>query len=145
MYPLIHTTRTGRTFPSLLNDFSSIWDDWDRISDLVNSSENVSGAGVDVLEYSDHYELLMDAPGLTREDLELSLEDDTVRIKMTRVGQAPEKAKYLHRGRWSGTAVRAVSVPFASSEGIAAKLENGVLRVVIKKTPEKQIKKIAVN
>ncbi|HBY07148.1 MAG TPA: hypothetical protein DEH22_04940 [Chloroflexi bacterium] len=99
---------------------------------------------LDVLDEKDAFVLHAIIPGLSAEDIEIEILNDTVSIK-GEFNYEAEAESYLRRERPSGQFYR--SLRFASkleADKAEAKLENGILSLRIPKVPEAQPKSIKV-
>ena len=97
-----------------------------------------------VSEDSDAYQIELDVPGVSREDVELTFEKGMLRITTER--RTPdENRKGLVDERRYGRVTRAVTLPETiDPDSITAELSNGVLHVMVSKKPEAQPKRIEV-
>ena len=107
----------------------------------------------DVKEFDDKYELTLDLPGMTKDDVEVSLDNGYLTISAEKKEEKEEKDKktgnIIRSERYTGMMRRDFYVgEDVKEEEIKGKLENGVLKLDIpkKKEEEKQkdIKKIAI-
>ena len=100
----------------------------------------------DFLETADGYTLLGDLPGVTEEQLEVTVHDGILVIK----GSYPkeeqsEDTSYLVRERRFGDFERQLKLPkHADPAKVEAKLANGVLNIQIAKKEEIKARKIAI-
>jgi len=123
-------------------------DNFARLADVTVESEGAFQAlPLELREFPDRYVLWVDAPGIKREDVEVSMEGNALTVKLNRPQPEQEKdARLLYGGRWYGSAARTINLPFAASSGeVNAKLAEGVLTIEVTKQPEKQAKRIAIN
>lgn len=92
------------------------------------------------------WELLVDLPGVRKCDLSVSLEDDELEVTASRSVQTPEgwKALRIQRApdRYRLSAALGVSVDPAK---VSAKLENGVLRLVLAASGEKTPRRVTID
>ena len=143
--------RTGGYFPSLLDDWSGIFDEFSRLAEPMSKiSGEQRGAPMEVWEHNDRYVVLVDVPGVNKEQsdrLDISMEGNNLSITIRRPEPEPaEGAQLLHGGRWYGSVTRSVTLPGASAAGeVDAHLDAGVLKIEVKKQPEKQAKRIAIH
>jgi HSP20 family protein len=85
----------------------------------------------------------VDLPGVVQDDLDITLEKNTLRITAERKG--PTDRKYWHQERSFGRFERIITLPeTVDPDGIEAQLQGGVLKLTLAKRPESQPKKIAV-
>ena len=96
-------------------------------------------------EKPDEYELKIEVPGIGKDEAELHLDGKTLTLKTHAKYQNPagfkEIAKEFERQNY---AISADLPELANPETLAAKLENGLLVITIKKREETQGKKIAI-
>ena len=96
-------------------------------------------------EKPDEYELKIEVPGIGKDEAELHLDGKTLTLKTHAKYQNPagfkEIAKEFERQNY---AISADLPELANPETLAAKLENGLLFITIKKREETQGKKIAI-
>ncbi len=79
----------------------------------------------------DALHLRTEVPGLTPDDVELTLDGETLNLKLERqVAYEDSQAQRLERGAWTMT--RALALPFRPDpDSVVAKLEHGVLTVTL--------------
>lgn len=96
-------------------------------------------------EKPEEYELRIEVPGIGKDEAELHLDGKTLTLKTHAKYQNPagfkEIAKEFERQNY---AISADLPELANPETLAAKLENGLLTITIKKRDETQGKKIAI-
>lgn len=135
--------------------FDALWNN--ELPSAVNYRK-VNSPAVNVLESEEEYTVQIAAPGLTKEDISIKLdEEDNLVISMqkkeeksveapqeksdsTEVAEVDHKpVRYLRREFLNQSYVQRMSLPEdANLEGISAKVENGVLEVCIKRLTETQ-------
>lgn len=100
----------------------------------------------DVVETEKQFEVTVDLPGLKPEEVDVELKNGELWISGKREEEQEEKGKTYHRiERRHGEFRRVMPLPSTiSEEQIAAKFENGVLKVTIPKTEEAKTKHIEV-
>jgi HSP20 family protein len=85
----------------------------------------------------------VDLPGVAQEDVEVTLEKNTLSIAAER--KAPEDRKFWHQERSYGKIQRLITLPESvDPNSIEAELKDGVLHLALSKRPETQPKKIAI-
>ncbi len=100
---------------------------------------------LDVYEYADRYELRFDLPGLAKNELKVSFENDVLTIDGERKApELPENATGRCE-RWTGKFSRSLTLPEnADPSTLEAKLENGVLTLAVKKAEAKKARQITI-
>ena len=101
---------------------------------------------VDIREDAGGYALEADLPGMSKDDIDLTIENDVVTLKGERKKVTSEEQKGYHRTeRHYGSFSRTFHVPGGvDSTKVKATFENGVLNVWIPKPVEAQPKRIEV-
>ena len=99
---------------------------------------------VDIYSTQEAFVVQSNVPGAKPEDVEITIEDDTLTIKATLPGPA-EDVEYAFRERSSGEYERTfkLNVP-VNAEAAEATFENGVLTLTVPKAEEAKPKKIEV-
>ena len=91
------------------------------------------------------YELKIEIPGVAKSDAELHMEGKTLTLKTHSKYQNPAGFKQVAAEFERTNYAMSADLPeMADPSTLAAKLENGVLTVTIKKRPETQPKKIDI-
>jgi HSP20 family protein len=94
----------------------------------------------DVKDEGDHYLVEIDVPSTKREDIKLSLKEGYLTIQVTHNNQNEKKDEnghYIRRERFFGSTSRSFYVGESLTEkDISAKLENGTLKLSLKKVEE---------
>lgn len=102
----------------------------------------------DVKENENDYELQVEVPGVNKENISIDYENGYVTIAAKTNKSKDEKDKegnYIRRERYSGSYSRSYYVGDVDRESIKAKLDNGVLSIIVPKTKaEEQKKAIAI-
>lgn len=101
---------------------------------------------IDVSETEKQFEVTVDLPGLKPEDVNIELKENELWISGKRDEEKKEEGKTFHRvERRHGEFRRVLPLPGPiSEEQIEAKVENGVLHIVVPKTEPAKTKKIEV-
>ena len=101
---------------------------------------------VDIEETEDSFVLKADIPGVSPEDIELTMDKGVLAIKGERKSESTEeKNGYTRTERRFGRFERRFSLPdTADAENIEARGKDGVLAIVIPKKPVAQARKIEV-
>ncbi|MFB6094374.1 MAG: Hsp20/alpha crystallin family protein [Halanaeroarchaeum sp.] len=91
---------------------------------------------VDVEDRTDEYVVTADLPGVTKEDIDVELADQTLRIEAEREEETEtgDEGRYVRRERSRESTSRSISLPEAvEEEGVSARFKNGVLTVTLPK------------
>jgi len=102
---------------------------------------------VDIQETEEGYRLQAELPGLTREDIDITLENNVLRLSGERKFERDVKKESFHRvERTYGTFSRAFSLPQqVNAEGVRAGFENGVLTILVPKAEQAKPRKISIS
>jgi HSP20 family protein len=128
---------------------------WTEMNRLQREMEGMFGAGgapdlwapaVDVEETPDHLVFRAELPGMSREDIDVELEDGVLTIQ----GEKKEEQKdsnvngLLYERRW-GTFTRRFTLPRAvDGNAITANYSNGILTIQVPKAEEAKGRKIEI-
>lgn len=98
---------------------------------------------VDIQETEESLQFHMDLPGLTKDEIFISVDEGLLTVSAERKnGDAKE---YLRRERWLGKVQRSFRLPTSvDPEKIEAKLKDGVLTLTVPKRAEARRREIAV-
>ena len=101
---------------------------------------------VEVFDRDDKLVVNAELPGMSEEDIDVSVENSTLTIKGERKAENEVREEDFYRcERFYGSFFRAIPLPSrVDSEGIEAQYENGILSVTLPKTGEGKPKKIKV-
>ena len=101
---------------------------------------------LDVVDTEDAFLVRATLPGLTPEDIEVSVEDDVLTIKAERSEEREESDEhFLLRERRSGSYRRTVRLPVGvDGENVSAEIKDGVLTLTLPKREEHKPKQIEV-
>lgn len=93
----------------------------------------------DIREDDNGYELAIDVPGLSKDQISLAVEDGYLTVTANRQyssDQKDGKGRYIRKERFSGSCQRSFYVGDLDEKDVHAKLENGVLTVTFPKEKE---------
>lgn len=101
---------------------------------------------VDIIEDKDRLVVAVDLPGMSREDFELSVENNVITLRGERKFEKKTEGQNFHRVERSyGSFTRSFTLPqTVTAEGATADFENGVLRVSLPKREETKARKIEI-
>ena len=95
----------------------------------------------DVKDMDEHYEIIMNLPGIKKEEVQAELKDGYLTITASSNTNKDEKdseGRYIRRERRSGSCSRSFYVGDQVTEAdIEAKFENGTLTLLVPKMEEK--------
>ena len=119
-------------------DFPKVWD----LDAMIPREDGTKMLAVDIREDDDKYIVHADLPGYRADEIDLKVEDGTLKLAASRKREHEEKSDTFHRvERFHGQVYRAIALPDnANEEAINAKCNDGVLEVTIAKKPESKPK-----
>ena len=112
--------------------------------------EDVSNRGwvppVDIQETGDGYKLQAELPGLTKDDIQITLENNVLRLSGERKLEKDVKKESYHRvERTYGTFARAFTLPSqVNHDKVEASFENGLLTISVPKAEQAKPRKITI-
>jgi len=100
-----------------------------------------------VQETDDSYVLELEMPGLSKDDVEVNFENDTLIVKGEKKEQKEEKARggVVRREYHTMRYERSFNVHGVDRDQVSAKMEDGILFVTLPKSPERLGRKIDVS
>ena len=133
----------------------SVWDQMEHVaremSHLVpwggDEEAATLGIPVDLYETDQEVVVMAEVPGVKKEDLEVSIQENTLTIRgQTRREEEAKEDGYYRRELRTGSFFRSVPLPVeVKAEELTAKQENGVLTVRAPKAAEEKVgRKVAV-
>lgn len=130
------------------------WDPFREISQLVASQfapmPALGGDGTwqplaDIREDADVYRLDVELPAVAPEDVRVELRDGVLRVAGERQAPAGEGERAFSRELRYGKFARSFRMPKdADAEAVSATAKDGVVRIVVRKTPKAQSRAIEV-
>lgn len=138
-------------FREPFRELKSIQREFDRIfSGNFDENENISrgvwAPTVDIFENKNQVVLEAELPGMNRDDVELTIENNTLTLRGERKFEKKEESDMYHRvERTYGSFSRSFTLPQAVLQGsVGAEYKNGVLRVTLQKREEIKARKIEI-
>ncbi len=133
-----------RNLVSLPNELDRFFDDFNF---GLNHTDAVWQPRVDLTETENNYELVAEIPGLSKEDINLSLEKNVLKISGEKKSETEANEKdYRRIERAYGRFERSFTLPEnVKRELIKASYKDGLLRVEIPKSEKVVPKQIAIN
>jgi HSP20 family protein len=138
--PDLLRSRMSRIFDQTFNDF---------LAPLAGSEETRTGAwvpAVDIRETSESLIFSAELPGLTKDDIELTLENNVLTLKGERKFERDEERESYHRiERGYGTFTRTFALPSnIRTDDVKASFENGMLHIELPKADEAKPRRVQI-
>jgi HSP20 family protein len=141
---MLVVNRIPRTIPQaqLHDEFNQMFEQlWTNIARPTTAS----GPAMNVWEDEGAFYIESELPGMSMNDVDVTVLDDQVTIKGTRTLTEPENGRILRRERRGGTFNRTWTLPTAvAADGVSATLKDGVLLVTLPKAPQAKPRRIEV-
>jgi HSP20 family protein len=128
-----------------MSNMLSLFDDFfNRVYEDESSDDNFRAMAIDVVEHEKEFQILANLPGFKKEDVKISIHDNQIHIEAVCNTTHEEKQGTMYRcERYSGSYRRNLLLPEnAEVSKINAKMEEGVLRLIIPKkepSPKQEI------
>src|SRR5574344_2140898 len=128
---MLLTERFGDYVPSLFNE-------WMNMNSVANMQPKMN-----IIEKVNEFELEFCVPGLTKDDLSLAIDaegDLVVEMKKENKAEKPDEKRHYLRHEFSGSQFRQTfELPESiHKESISARVENGVLSIVLPKVTDEE-------
>lgn len=138
-----------------MRKFDLISRPYDDMYDLMNrffnrglpASKTFADFKIDVQDKEGEYVVEADLPGFSKEEIQLELNDDYLQIAVQKTESKEEDnhKNYVHKERYYSAMSRSVYLPNAAKEGVKAKIDNGVLTIIIPKNIKSaEVKRISI-
>jgi len=134
----------GREFDTVLNRYFA----GDGGNAAGNRANWMAPYGVDIREDQDHLYVEADLPGFKKDEVDITLENQTLTISAEHKPQPTEEKKgdWLLNERRYARFLRSFTLPpTVDDQKVDAKLQDGVLKLTLNKREETKPKKIQVN
>ncbi len=141
-------TRVARGFVDPFQAFSREFDVLNRYFNGQNDGQRLAPYGVDIREDGDHLIVEAELPGFKKEEVDITLENQTLTIAAQRNEERTDEkqGEYLLNERRYSRFLRSFTLPPTIDEkSVQAKLDNGVLQVTLNKREETKPRKVSVN
>lgn len=138
----------NRTIRDLQREVDSLFDrffDRDRDGSDQGTSP-VWSPRTDLLETDDAFRLRLDVPGMTKDDITINLQNNTLTVSGERASErTDENEEYVRVERAFGTFHRTFTLPDAvDADHIEAEYKNGVLTINVPKTEKSTRRQIEI-
>jgi HSP20 family protein len=147
----MYLTTTRRTLPfqslrHLSNALDEAFNSWPSAQDENGAITSSWYPACDVLEDKESVKIVVELPGLTPEDVKLSLENNVLSIRGEKKQQAEERTERVHRYERSyGSFERSFALPTSvDSDKVSASFQNGILTVTVPKAERARPREIPV-
>lgn len=132
--------KINKTNKSLKDIFSE-----DFLDDIMGIEISFNHLKSDLIENEDNYELTIEMPGIKKEDINITYEDNYLIIsaeKKKSIDKSDVEKNYHHKEILYGSFSRKFYLENIDSDNIKAKLNNGILNVLIQKSKLENTKKL---
>lgn len=145
--------KTSRGGLMSFDEFDNFFDDflsrrWPRLLDWnMQTIPEISFPKVDIIDHDDSIEVHAALPGVKKEDLDVSIQNQTITIRTSSKEEKKEeeKGKYFRREISRGEFQRTLSLPDnIDGDQAKASFNDGILKVTIPKTEKSKRKNISV-
>ena len=117
----------------------------DFLSFISQTNGAVRLARVNVRETPKEYIITADLPGFSKKEVEVSLSEQMLTISADRQARHEKKGEeYLIHERRYHSLQRSIPVRDASANEVNAELKDGILEIHVKKSAERQSKKVKI-
>jgi HSP20 family protein len=143
-YTLRRRDPLGSLFDEFFTDFFS------RNGALAargNELPAATRARLDVIDKNDKFEVLVDLPGVKKDDIQVTIEGPRVAITAETKSQKEEQDgdRVLHSERYAASYARTFELPAeVTEEGAEASFDNGVLKLALPKRAAVASKRLAI-
>jgi HSP20 family protein len=137
----------------LASEFLTMQREIDRMFDRFRGGTAADDSGssvwmpaVDIMEREGEFHVRVELPGVKREDVKITVQNDVLTIRGEKKLEQEQKGENYHRVERSyGTFQRSFTLPTSvRSDKIEASYDNGVLSIVLPKVEEAKPKEIEV-
>jgi HSP20 family protein len=126
----------------LRREMNQLFNDWPSRARLATAP---SYPAMNVWTNEDSAIVTAELPGVILENIDISVEDDTLTLRGERQPDEEEGATYHRRERRQGGFLRTFRLPFrVDAKSVDATFKNGVLSIVLPRAEEDKPRKIAV-
>jgi HSP20 family protein len=140
--------RPFRDMVSIQDEMNKLFDDFlGRPLMRTEWSEGVWNPSVDISETKDNVIIKAEMPGLNKEDVKISMQDNMLTLTGEKKQEKEEKETNYHRiERSYGAFSRSFSIPTSvKSDKIRATYKDGILSITLPKTEEVKPKEIPIS
>ena len=119
---------------------------WPRLLDLGSPGGLEKGfPKVDIIDHDHEIEVQAALPGVKKEDMDVSINNQTITIRASTKEEKKVEGKYFRREITRGEFQRTLSLPQnVDNEQVTASFKDGILKVTIPKTEKSKRKSIEI-
>ena len=135
-----------RELATLQDRFNSLFENFADVNGKEQLARGTFAPAVDIYEDEHNLVLKLEVPGLNEEDLNVSLENNTLTVSGERKFEKEEKEENFHRiERRYGSFTRTFRLPnTVDAENVEAGYDKGILKITLAKRAEAKPKQIKV-
>lgn len=116
-------------------------DGLNTISEFINNFSDSYFMATDIEENDKAYLLTIDMPGVKKENISIEFEDDQLTLTV-KTNKDEKKVNYIKRENFSSDYKRTYLLADSDQNNVKAKLENGVLMIVVGKKAKEETKSV---
>lgn len=134
--PSLFDRREPSTFRHLQHEIDRVFDDvMRRDVGSIFGRGGIPSARLDVVETDDDYQIAVELPGLTEDQVEITARNNTLVVKGEKRSEHEEEKGDVHLAeRAFGLFERTIPFPFdIDVEAVHAKMDKGILRITLPK------------
>lgn len=139
-------TTPSRSLRNLQREVDDIFDRFFGRSSGDGSESAVWAPQTDLVETDDTYRIHLDVPGMSKEDISINLQNNTLTVSGTRSSERRDEGEeYVRVERAMGNFHRTFTLPeTVDADNIEATYDNGVLNIHVPKTEGSTRKQIEI-
>ena len=132
---------------NLFDDFFNDFPFYDYDKEMKNTEKKLYGRKAshvmktDIRELNNGYEVVVDLPGFTKDEVTAELKDGYLTISaskgLDKDEQEKETGKYIRRERYAGNLSRSFYIGDVKQEDVKAAFKNGILSISVPKEDKK--------
>jgi HSP20 family protein len=130
---------------SLLREFERSFSE--AVSNLEDKKSIVWSPNVDMIEEDDRYEVIVELPGVNKEDVKVHVKDNVLTITGEKKEhyERKERTQIHYQSIWYGKFHTEISLPTdVEIDKISAQFKNGVLKLIIPKSEKQKGREIQI-
>ena len=126
--------RDAHVFPNVNDLFNGLFDGM-----VTNDFKRWNTPAVNVIENDDHFKMQFAAPGMTKEDFKISVNEHTLTVSAETKSESTESKNHYTRKEFSfNNFSRSFKMPeLVNVDGIAANYESGIMTLLLPKLEAK--------